>query len=267
MNKNNQVVVGTYRFSGIGSAETWFRRTSTTAAAPVEFFKALDAVKKDSGHNGFVGAYTVPKEFMTRHGWEADTYHWPPCNAYTETPKISEGWLTRQAWLEGYQEKLVPDFRPGYFTKRLAHNCAKPVCFVTAEEHRWAYINGNKIIYWADLKDGCHSIVYELGDQRAAAFVLIKDGKLVDSVSGCGDDTPDLVADDSAMLAAKKILYTTDRDEALKDSHKADEAFWSAADGLGVSAELRELHWKPYRTETDRSRIAELEGLVMAAQA
>jgi len=229
---------------GSGGSSTWFRQTREGATNPNEFFAALDAVKVDGGDNRFVGTYQASKEFMESHGWEARTMYWPPRDDYTETPKASGGWLSRTGWLSGGLEALnakVPPFRPGYYIDRPFQGTKEIVLVESEDSHQLAILDGQEIVYFADMGDGVHRLPYRWGDQAAAAYILIKDGKKADYIQGCGDGTPIIVESDEKCMADGKLYSSDKRTERMARQEEEDTAFLEAADRLGVTDEYLRL--------------------------
>jgi hypothetical protein len=247
MNATNTVTevtttVGTYHVFGSGGSSTWFRQTREGATSPKEFFAAVDAVKEDGGDNGFVGTYEVSGEFMNQNGWEAKTMYWPPCNDYTQTPQVSDGWLSRRDWLNGGLEALsakIPTFKAGFHYES-NHMRTREVVFVENEEsHRKAILDGHTMHYFSDISDGVHEVDFQWGDQAATAFLLIKDGKKVDYIAGCGDRTPYLTESNEKCLADGQLHHSDSMTDAVIAQGEYEDAFWATAERIGVADQYR----------------------------
>lgn len=104
----------------------------------------------------------------------------------------------------------------------------------TLAEYLSAKFVWNQFIPWSTMKDGVHEMSYQWGDQAAASYALIKGGKLIDSIMGCGDGTPYLTESEEKCLADGQ-LHTSDRrsDDAAERSEE-EEKFRATAERMGV---------------------------------
>lgn len=79
---------------------------------------------------------------------------------------------------------------------------------VTLRDYLTARFSNKSFHPWSERGDGLWEMPYQWGDQAAASFALVLDGKLVNAVTGCGDRTPYLTESVEKCMADRKIHHT-----------------------------------------------------------
>lgn len=104
------------------------------------------------------------------------------------------------------EELNGPPPEKGYMTER-GQNTFSWEEVNTYRDWLHATLRGN-FKAWRDLGDGVHQMPYHWGDQPADSFALVKGGKLIDSVTGCGDQTPYLTESNEKCMQ-DEVLHTS----------------------------------------------------------
>lgn len=109
-------------------------------------------------------------------------------------------------------------------------------------------------------KDGVHSPPYRWGDQSADSFVLVKDGRVTDSVKGQGDTTPYLTESDAKCIADGK-LYSSCK---MQDEYEEHLEWEREAKRIGLWERYRNLH-DVEDSESRKAAFAEIDRKVNEA--
>jgi len=101
------------------------------------------------------------------------------------------------------------------------------------------FLNGS-FVSWSAMADGVHEMPYCWGCQAAASFALVINHELVDSVTGCGDQTPRLVETREKCLGEKKLFTSSHREDQAREQQEENDRS-NAALKAGWSQEWAEV--------------------------
>ncbi len=135
------------------------------------------------------------------------------------------------------EELAAPTPATGYSSESVDFNAHEWAEVKTLADYLYArFVSGN-FTPWSEIKDGVHEMPYEWGDQAAASFALVIGGKLVDSITGCGDGTPYLTESEEKCFADRKLHTSCSMEDERAEQEEAQEKFFAAAKRLGVPLE------------------------------
>ncbi len=159
----------------------------------------------------------------------------------------------------GFSEEELSEIisEQGYTCKDHGFNAYDWEVVKTLEEYLEARFLWDSFTPWSSMKDGIHKMPYQWGDQAADSFALIKEGKLVDSSTGCGDRTPYLTESEEKCLAEGRLYTSNQMYDNSAEQAEYENDFWSVAKRLGLEDEYDRLCRAEY-SESNQKKLSEL---------
>ncbi|MEI6346274.1 MAG: hypothetical protein WCO79_03535 [bacterium] len=139
-----------------------------------------------------------------------------------------------------YEELAGPTPGKGYMCEMHGAHAEDWTPVETLADYLVARFGNNSFSPWSSKKDGVHKMPYAWGDQPADSYALVINHELVDSVTGCGDNTPHLTESEEKCLAERKLFTSSPRGDIEREQQECNERN-NAALKLGWSEQWREV--------------------------
>jgi hypothetical protein len=142
---------------------------------------------------------------------------------------------SREPFVDGFfgftaEELSSPAPEKGYTVEPCGAHAHRWVQVETLEEYLIAKFVWKRFSPWSMARDGIHEMPYVWGCQPAASYSLVIGGELIDSVTGCGDSTPQLTESEDKCVADRKIYSTCEMLDRAREVQEANKRMYAAAD-------------------------------------